>query len=492
ADAGAPALLLVALPALLAALVALGRRPARPGLDELTGLPEREALLAATGRALGARGAGSGRAGAHPGLLVVDLDRFHDLNDTLGHPTGDLLLRRVAQRLRELAPPGAVVARLGGDQFAVLVPDGARAEDLAQRVVDRSALPVDVGGLRVLVPASVGVALAPLHGTSAAALLRGADVALHRAKVARGRACTYDGEVRAGGVERVRLLGELGRALARGELFVQYQPQVDPATGAVVGAEALVRWRHPQLGTVAPDRFVPLAEESGLVHDLTVVVLERALADLAGWRASGCEATVSVNVPARLLADADLPRLVARALAAHRVPAPALVLEITETGLVSDPARARAVVRELRALGCSVAVDDYGTGHSSLQHLTGLDVDELKVDRGFVTAMTSDHARAVIVRSTVQMARDLGLRVVAEGVEDAGTQRALAAMGCHLVQGTHAGAPQGPGEVLRLLSARGAAAAGAGVPGPARAPGSAVAPGGALRVVAPRRAPGAP
>ncbi|WP_337059232.1 putative bifunctional diguanylate cyclase/phosphodiesterase [Kineococcus sp. G2] len=443
--------------------------------DRLTGLPGREALLAAAERAL----AGTVPAGPAPGLLVVDLDRFRDVNDALGHDGGDDVLRAFAARLRALAPADAVVARLGGDEFAVLVPDGTGAEDLARRVVDGAGRALDAGGLRVLLPASVGVALAPRHGPVAAALLRSAESALHEAKRVRGCACTYGGEhgaPGAPGAERLRLLGELSRAVERGELFVLYQPQVDPATGALAGAEALVRWRHPDLGTVAPDRFVPLAEDCGLVHALTGAVLRQALADLAGWRAYGCDVTVSVNLSARSLAETGLPALVARELERHGVPGRALVLEITETALVADPQRARAVVGELRALGCSVAVDDYGTGQSSLRRLTGLDVDELKIDRSFVTAMTTDRAREVIVRSTVQMARDLGLRVVAEGVEDAGTLRALAVLGCHLVQGTHVGEPAAAGDLLWSLATRD----GAAHRGPAPRPVAQRRPSGAL------------
>ncbi|WP_432494333.1 putative bifunctional diguanylate cyclase/phosphodiesterase [Kineococcus auxinigenes] len=459
--ASPPVLVLAAALAVLVAVRAVrSHRASATARDALTGLPGRQELLAAAARALRASSGATG-----PGVLVVDLDSFRDVNDALGHPVGDEVLRRVAGRLRVLAPAGAVVARLGGDEFAVLVPDGALAEDLARRVVAEAG-DHRVGGTGVLVPVSVGVALAPRHGTSAAQLLGSADAALHEAKEVRGRACTYTGE-RTAGEPGLLLQGDLARAVRCGELFVQYQPQVDPATGVLVGAEALVRWRHPDLGTVAPDRFVPLAERSGLVHELTRVVLEQALGDVADWRACGCDVTVSVNLSARSLDDAGLPALVEAALRRHEVPARALVLEITETGLVSDPQRAGAVVRGLRALGCSVAVDDYGTGHSSLRQLTGLDVDELKIDRSFVTAMTSDRALAVIVRSTVQMARDLGLRVVAEGVEDAGTLRALAALGCHVAQGTHVGEPVAPGDVLWVLAAQRVARTPGVVPRPA-------------------------
>jgi diguanylate cyclase (GGDEF)-like protein len=452
AEGGTWLLLLVCVPlgvALVGGAVAR-RHERRAVVDDLTGLPNRRALLSATARAL--RGVGElhgPRTG--PGLLVVDLDHFKDVNDTLGHPVGDALLREVAERLLAQAPERAVGARLGGDEFGLLVADAAGAEALAAAVVEEMSRPLRVGDLQVLLPASVGVALAPEHGTNAPSLLKSADVALYHAKEVRGRFCTYTGGRDVNSVERLRLLGDLGRAVDRGELYVRYQPQVDLRTGAVCGAEALVRWQHPQLGPVAPDRFIPLAEQSGLIAGVTAVVLDQALADVARWRLEGFTPTVSVNLSARQLGDHDLPALVAAALHRHAVDASALVLEVTETGIVSDSARAGAVVRRLRALGCGVAVDDYGTGQCSLAYLTDLAVDELKIDRSFVTGMTADRARAVIVRSTVQMARELGLRVVAEGVTDAATQRALAALGCHVAQGEHVGDPVTATEVLARL-----------------------------------------
>ena len=439
---------LVCLPlgASLVSAAAARRHERRALVDDLTGLANRESLLSSTARALR-----SGPGGGGPGLLVVALDHFEDVDDTPGHPVGDALLREVAERLVGMAPPDTLVARLGGDEFALLVADGTRAEALARAVLEEMARPLQVGELQVVLPASVGVALAPEDGTSAPSLLESADAALHRAKEVRGRACTCAGQRDVDSVERLRLLADLGRAVDRDELYVEYQPQVVPGNGLVVGAEALVRWRHPALGAVPPDRFIPLAEQSGLVGAITAVVLERALADLATWRAEGFRGTVSVNLSARLLSDADLPARVGRALARHQVDASALVLEVTETGIVSDPHRAGAVVRGLRLLGCSVAVDDYGTGQCSLAYLTALDVDELKIDRSFVTAMTTDRTRAVIVRSTVAMARELGLRVVAEGVEDARTQQALADLDCHLAQGEHVGRPVASEDVLSRL-----------------------------------------
>ncbi|WP_432544860.1 putative bifunctional diguanylate cyclase/phosphodiesterase [Kineococcus sp. SYSU DK002] len=448
AEGGAWLLLLVCVPlGVMLVSAAIARRHERRAMvDDLTGLPNRDALLGATARALRAAGPGSG-----PGLLVVDLDHFKDVNDTLGHPVGDALLREVAERLVAQAPAHAVVARLGGDEFGLLVADGPEAEGLALAVVEEMSRPLRVGDLQVLLPASVGVALAPEHGTSAPSLLKSADVALYQAKEVRGRACTYAGRRDVNSIERLQLLGDLGHAVDRGELYVRYQPQVDPRTGRVVGAEALARWQHPELGPVAPDRFIPLAEQSGLIDGVTALVLDQALAAAARWRASGFTPSVSVNLSARLLTDHDLPAVVSAALHRHGLDASVLVLEVTETGIVSDPERAGVVVRRLRALGCAVAVDDYGTGQCSLTYLTDLEVDELKVDRSFVTGMTGDRARAVIVRSTVQMARELGLRVVAEGVADARTQRALADLGCDVVQGEHVGDPMSATALLELL-----------------------------------------
>ncbi|NIZ90889.1 putative bifunctional diguanylate cyclase/phosphodiesterase [Kineococcus rubinsiae] len=452
ANGGVLLLLAVSLPVLLVRLTTvIPRRAGRRVLsDPLTGLPNREALHARLEEVLAA--APDGAPG--PGLLVLDLDHFKDVNDALGHPAGDAALREVARRLVARSPRDTLVARVGGDEFALLVDDGDRAEELADAVVQEMSRPLRLGGRQVLLPASVGIALAPQHGPGATALLRHADVALHQAKEVRGRACVYAAERGEEGAERVRLLGDLARAVEDSQLRVVYQPQVDPRTGALLGVEALVRWEHPVLGPVSPDRFIPLAEHSGLIRRVTEVVLETALGDAAGWRTAGFPGvTVAVNVSARLLSEEGLPALVTAALDRHGLEAGALVVEITETHVLADPERARAVVRDLRTLGCAVAVDDYGTGQSSLAHLAGLEVDELKIDRCFVTGMTSDRSLQVIVRSTVAMSRDLGLRVVAEGVEDGATQRALAGFGCHAVQGRFVGEPTTAAGVLARLRA---------------------------------------
>jgi diguanylate cyclase (GGDEF)-like protein len=294
ANGGVLLLLAVSLPVLLVWLgTVVPRRAGRRVLsDPLTGLPNREWLQACLEDVLATAAPGA----PGPGLLVLDLDHFKDVNDALGHPVGDAALQAVAHRLRSLPGPRASVARLGGDEFALLVGDGRRAEELAEVVVEAMSRPLRLGGRQVLLPASVGVARAPEHGRSATALLRSADIALYQAKEVRGRACVYAAQRGDEGGERVRLLGDLVRAVEASQLRVVYQPQVDPGTGALLGVEALVRWEHPELGSVAPDRFIPLAEQSGLIRRVTEVVLETALGDVAAWRAAGFDGvTVAVT-----------------------------------------------------------------------------------------------------------------------------------------------------------------------------------------------------
>ncbi|WP_129338161.1 putative bifunctional diguanylate cyclase/phosphodiesterase [Cellulomonas endophytica] len=425
--------------------------------DPLTGLGNRERLFDELEAAL--------RSGRDAGVVVLDLDHFKDVNDSLGHPVGDELLRAVAARLvagqdreqdRE-QDRDAVVCRLGGDEFAVVVPDGgpAAAEAAAHRLQEALQEPVRIGALELLVRSSAGVASAPDHGADAATLVKNADVALYRAKLERDGTAVYSPDLSVNSVERLSLLADLRGAIGTGDLAVAYQPQVDLATGRLDAVEALVRWNHPVLGPVPPDRFIPLAENSGLIAGVTAHVLDTGLAALARWRADGHDLRLAVNLSARHLSDLALPARVTAALAAHGVPAGSLVLEVTETGLLADPARAQEVVAALRALGTSVSVDDYGTGHASLGYLRGLEVDELKIDRSFVGAMLTDATDHVIVRSTVQLAHDLGLRVVAEGIEDAATVEALRTLGCRVGQGYHLGRPTTSQEIGdRLVAER--------------------------------------
>ncbi|WNB87145.1 bifunctional diguanylate cyclase/phosphodiesterase [Cellulomonas sp. ATA003] len=394
---------------------------------------------------------------------------------------GDQLLRTVADRLDGVLGGSQLVNRLGGDEFGVVVDGGlVDSEALAHDLLAALAAPMPVGELDLVVRASAGVAVAPAHGTDAATLLKNADIALYQAKLDRDRTCVYSERLDVNTVERLRLLADLRAALENGHLTVAYQPQIDLTDRSTVGVEALIRWRHPARGLVPPDSFIPLAENSGLIGALTAYVLDTALADLARWRAEGHRLRMAVNLSARHLSDLALPGQVAEALRHHGVPPTELVLEVTETGLMSDPARAGVVIAELRSLGVGIAVDDYGTGHASLNYLKRLDVDELKVDRSFVSDMDRDHHDFIIVRSTIMLARDLGLRVIAEGVQEEATAISLRDLGCAIGQGFHLARPTTPEEIgvrLRADRARvsptgGRRAAGADVPRPRPATGS--------------------
>ena len=388
-----------------------------------------------------------------PGLVLLDLDHFKDINDTLGHPVGDELLRQVAERLVSGLGDGMLVNRVGGDEFAVVVHGGlADSQTVALRLLATLEAPMRVGEVELLVRASAGVAVAPEHGTDAATLMKHADIALYRAKLDRDQASTYSAEFDINTLDRLQLLADLRAAIDTAQLGVAYQPQVDLSDRRIVGVEALIRWNHPTRGPVPPDSFIPLAENSGLIVELTAYVLDTALYNLARWRAAGHNPRIAVNLSARHLSDLALPRQVAEALARHRIPAASLVLEVTETGILRYTARVDSVISALRKLGVAIAVDDYGTGHASLSYLKRLEVDELKVDRSFVSDMDRDHQDFIIVRSTVGLALDLGLRVIAEGVEDEKTALALRELGCEVGQGYHLGRPTTPDQILRRLN----------------------------------------
>mgnify|MGYP002277519556 CR=1 FL=1 len=407
--------------------------------DALTDLGNRGQLHHVLAHAL--ESAPSNRIGG-PGLVLLDLDHFKDFNDTLGHPVGDEILRQVAERLVEAVPESASVHRLGGDEFAVVVTGGpTECQRVARDLLGSLDAPVRIDNLELLVRASVGVAVAPLHGADVETLMKNVDIALYHAKLERDRISTYSPEFDVNTVERLQLLADLRTALDTDQLHVVYQPQVDLNGGGTVAVEALVRWTHPERGGVRPDEFIPLAENSGLIYPLTALVLDTALADLARWRADGHELRMSVNLSARHLSDLALPGQIDAALERHGVPAAALVLEVTETGILSDPARADVVIRALRRLGVGIAIDDYGTGNASLSYLRRLEIDELKIDRTFVGSISAVDHDLIIVRSTIELALALGLRVVAEGIENAETGEALRALGGVIGQGFHLGRP---------------------------------------------------
>ncbi|MDT0165689.1 EAL domain-containing protein [Actinotalea sp. AC32] len=417
--------------------------------DALTGLRSRDRLHKDLDRAcVGARRS----EGPGPGLVLIDLDHFKHVNDSLGHLVGDQLLRQVADRITAALDDECVAYRLGGDEFAVVVEgDESRTQEVAAAILGALSAPMTVSEVEILVRASAGLAIAPHHGDDAGTLMKNADIALYHAKLDRDRTCTYSARYAVNTVERLRLLTDLRAAIDAGQLAVEYQPQVDLVTRRVVAVEALIRWRHPERGMVPPDSFIPLAENSGLIGELTEYVLDAALATLAGWRRAGHDIRMSINLSARHLSELSLPRVVTESLDRHGVPASSLVLEVTETGILSDPARVDLIIGALRLFGIGIAVDDYGTGHASLGYLKRLDIDELKIDRSFVSDMGRDAQDHAIVRSTLALARDLGLRVVAEGIEEESTAAELRALGCDVGQGYHLGRPVPAAEIVRIL-----------------------------------------
>ncbi len=414
--------------------------------DALTGLPNRTLLADRFTQALRA----GRRNGTATGLLLIDLDRFKDINDTFGHHCGDLLLAQVGPRLCTVLREVDTVARLGGDEFAVLLPDitDARAAivvaDKLRAALESpfyvkgyTPLGVDREGVDLDVEASIGIAVSGEHGEDVDTLLQHADIAMYVAKSQNLGVFVYDPTVDGHSPAKLALLGDLRRALERDELFLHYQPKISISAGDVVGAEALLRWQHPHRGLMPPDEFVPLAEHSGLIGPLTRFVLDNALRQARAWADAGRPLKVAVNLSARNLLDEHLTDMVAELLAAHRVPAGLLELEVTETALTTEPGRAQRLLEQLAALGVQASVDDFGAGYTSLGQLKTLPVSELKIDRSFVTTMTTDRSNALIVRSVVDLGHNLGLTIVAEGIETAEALTALAALGCDVGQGYH-------------------------------------------------------
>jgi diguanylate cyclase len=372
-------------------------------------------------------------------FLFIDLDHFKEVNDAFGHPAGDELLRQVADRLSSCLRDTDILVRLGGDEFAVLLldADGEAARSIAQRLTDSLEEPFPVQSVTARIGASIGIAMAPDDALDAPGLMWCADTAMYRAKQAGSNFAVYDVHLDDEG-DRLYLAEELRSAIRHGRLVLHYQQQLDIRSGNILGVEALVRWPHPQMGLIPPLKFIPLAEESGLMAPLTEWVLETALEQAASWRRQGRPVAVSVNVSPTTLTEIDLVDLVARGLVKHNLPAEALIIEITETSVISE--RAQRVITDLHDRGIEVSIDDFGAGFTSLAHLGGLAVGELKLDATFVTRMTDEPGRE-LVRGTIELAHGLGLRVVAEGIEDNATLARLAAYGCDVAQGYHIARP---------------------------------------------------
>ncbi|MEO3887532.1 EAL domain-containing protein [Nonomuraea sp. B5E05] len=401
--------------------------------DELTGLPNRKLLIVSTEEALA-----EARQDDRVGLFLLDLDRFKEVNDTMGHPVGDRLLQMVAHRLTHSVRPGDVVARLGGDEFAVLLPsirDTHAAREVAARLRAALTEPVRLEGMTFDVDGSVGIALYPDHAPDFELLLQRADVAMYLAKEGRTGVELYQPDKDRNSPERLSLLGDLRRAIDNRELRLHYQPKVSLGAGAVQGVEALLRWRHPVHGPIPPSDFVPLAEQSYLMRQLTAYVIDEALEQAARWWHTGLRVQISVNISARDLLDSALPERLEVGLAKYGLPPAAIQLEVTERILTGDQAYTQETIKALATLGVPLAIDDFGTGYSSLIRLQRLAVSEVKIDASFVRRIAESEDDERIVRSIVDLVRSLGLRSVAEGVESDEVAIRLADMGCDVGQG---------------------------------------------------------
>jgi diguanylate cyclase (GGDEF)-like protein len=418
--------------------------------DDLTEMPNRRDFLARLHEGIAASRASA----TSIALLIVDLDHFKELNDTLGHDAGDQLLCQVGERLRSVLRASDTAARLGGDEFGVLLcdpSDCARAEVVADKLLKAIAEPFPIKGLRLRVTASIGIALYPEHARDGEELMQHADIAMYEAKTAQsGRAC-YARERDNHSLERLTLAGELSRALETDEIEAHFQPKADARTRKIVGVEALVRWCHPTRGLIGPGEFVTVAEQAGLGRALTRRMLELALGQIKAWREAGLELHVAVNTTVADLQDTRFPGEVAALLADHGLSPEVLVLEVTENMVLADPVRVSDVLAQLGELGLGLSLDDFGTGYSSLTHLKALPVGEVKIDRSFVGRMTTDPVDAAIVEATIRLAHSIGIRVVAEGIEDQATWTSLVANSCELVQGYALSRPLPAAELEQLL-----------------------------------------
>jgi diguanylate cyclase (GGDEF)-like protein/PAS domain S-box-containing protein len=421
--------------------------------DGLTGLPNRTLFRDRIEQAI----AIAQREGGQVAVAMMDLDRFKDVNDSLGHHAGDALLVEIGQRLRGILRSSDTVARLGGDEFGVLISKPGSEHDVIvviEKIRAALELPVTIEGLGLPAEGSIGIAMFPRHGDDVDTLLRHADVAMYGAKEEKGGYAFYEKSRNESDPARLTLVSELRRAIEEQELVLYYQPKADLANGEVQSVEALLRWNHPTRGLVGPDEFIPLAQQTGLIKPLTLYVLDEALGQCRAWQRVGMTLGVAVNLSVRNLLDAEFPDQVAELLAKWRVDPSLLELEITESTVLSDPVRTKRVLDKLSAMGIALSIDDFGTGYSSLSYLSQLPVNEIKIDRTFVMNMADSDNDAVIVRSTIDLARNLGLHVVAEGVETEQAWDQLSELGCTLAQGYYLSRPVPAPELTEWLMRR--------------------------------------
>jgi diguanylate cyclase (GGDEF)-like protein/PAS domain S-box-containing protein len=407
--------------------------------DGLTGMPNSTQFIEILEReTLAAQGEQRSMA-----VLVLDIDRFKDVNDTFGHHHGDLLLQHVGMRLQQIVPAPDVVSRLSADEFAVLLvqADEARAEAVASAIRQTLEEPCNVDGYPVQIDVSIGASLYPVHANDAITLLRRADMTMYAVKQAHDGYALWKSAFEQYNPQRLTLISELRRAIAAGELRLYYQPKIDLKSRTVSSVEALVRWQHPSRGLIPPDQFIPLAEQTGLIGPLSHWVLEEAMRQCSEWLRAGHKLSVAINLSAWNLRDATLPKTIAAMLEHYRLPPHLLCIELTESGVMTDTHRSLDILGQIFALGVHISIDDFGTGYSSLAYLKQLPIDELKIDRSFVQQMTTNNADATIVRSTINLAHNFGLRVVAEGVEDVTTLELLATLHCDLAQGYYVSRP---------------------------------------------------
>lgn len=375
-------------------------------------------------------------------LLIMDLDRFKEVNDTLSHRTGDELLQQVASRIVEVTPDAVTRCRLGGDEFAILL----RAEEhsamiAAKKIQSALEIPILLDDIEIEIRASIGIALFPDHGVTDHELFRRAEVAMYNAKRHALGSAVYSSELDPYNVRRLTLLGELRSAMENQQLLLHYQPKIDLTTNRAVGVEALLRWKHPQHGLIPPGEFIPIAEQSDLIHNLTYWVMDEALLQCHVWRQMGYTLNVALNLSPRNLHNPGFPIKVGGLLAKWAVPASGITLEITENAIMIDPERALKILLRLNHMGVNLSIDDFGTGYSSLLYLKRLPVSQIKVDRSFVMDMTHDNDDAIIVQSTIDLGHNMNCQVVAEGVENKETLERLRRMGCDQIQGYYLSRP---------------------------------------------------